>query len=106
MPSGAAIIKYAGKRGTVWYVKYRDAGGRQVKERLGRADEGWTKRQAEAELRHRLSDVERDGYRRPERVTFAALAEEWVTTYPEAKGLKRSTRRGYELIVRNHLIPA
>jgi hypothetical protein len=26
MPDGAAVIKYEGKRGTVWRIKYRDSG--------------------------------------------------------------------------------
>ena len=105
MPSGAAVIRYAGKRGVVWYVKYRDASGKQVKERLGPAREGWTKRKAGAALRSRLTDVEREGYRQPERTSFEAFAREWIKSYPDAKGLKRSTRRGYEQIVENHLIP-
>jgi hypothetical protein len=33
------------------------------------------------------------------------FAEEWLAEYPDSKGLKRSTRRGYEQIVRLHLIP-
>jgi hypothetical protein len=28
MPSDAAVIRYDGKRGTVWRIKYRDAAGR------------------------------------------------------------------------------
>jgi hypothetical protein len=28
MPDGAAVIKYEGKRGTVWRIKYRDSEGR------------------------------------------------------------------------------
>src|SRR6266536_5978155 len=100
MPSGAAVIRYAGKRGVVWRVKYRDAEGRQVKETLGPASEGWTKRKAEAALRARLTDVAREGYRKPTPVTFATFAEEGLRDYPDAKGLKRSTRRGYEQILR------
>jgi integrase len=105
MPSGACVIRYPGKRGVVWYTKYRDSEGKQVKERLGSAAEGWTKRKAEAALRGRLTDVERDGYRKPERVTFASFAREWVAAYPDRKGLKRSTRRGYAGIVEGHLVP-
>lgn len=75
MLEGAAVIRYAGKRGVVWRTKYRDAGGRQVKETLGRADAGWSKRKAEAELRARLTAVEREGYCRPEPTTFAAFAD-------------------------------
>lgn len=106
MPSGACVIPYRGKRGLVWKIKYRDASGRQIKETLGKAVDGWTQKKAQQELRARLVAVERDGYKRPERLAFGTLAREWVRTYPEAKGLKRSTRRGYEQIVENHLIPA
>jgi integrase len=106
MPGQAAVIRYQGVRGVVWRIKYRDAGGRQVQETLGRAEAGWTKRKAEAALRARLVEVEREGYRKPEAVTFEAFAREWVASYPEAKGLKRSTRLGYQAIVDGHLIPA
>lgn len=100
------MIRYDGARGVVWKVKYRDADGRQVKETLGRASDGWSKRKADAALRARLTDVARNGLRKIEPATFASFAEEWLDTYPDAKGLKRSTREGYEMIVRNHLVPA
>lgn len=106
MPEAACVIRYAGKRGVVWRIKYRDASGRQVKETLGRADEGWTRRKAHQELRARLTAVEREGYRKPERVTFGSFAARWLATYPEAAGLKRSTVYGYGRVVRNHLVPA
>lgn len=105
MPAGACTIKRDGPRGSVWYVKYRDASGKQVKERLGRADEGWSKRKAEAELRARLTAVEKDGYKRPEPVTFGSFADEWLEGYIEAKGLKRSTAKGYRQLLANHLRP-
>jgi integrase len=106
MPDGACVIKYDGAHGVVWRVKFRDATGRQVKETVGSAADGWTKRKAEAALRNRLSDVEREGYCRPEPVTFKTVALEWLDTYPDAHGLKRSTREGYHLIVNVALIPA
>jgi integrase len=106
MPSGAAVIRYDGKRGVVFYVKYRDASGRQIKERLGPTSEGWSRRKAEAELRARLVAVDREGYRRPEPTTFKTFALAWLADYPEAKSLKRSTRRGYDSIVNRHLVPA
>lgn len=49
----AAVVRYDGKRGTVWRVKYDDAAGRQVMETLGPEREGWTEKKAEAELRER-----------------------------------------------------
>jgi integrase len=105
MPEGACVIERAGKRGVVWYLKYRDADGRQVKERLGRVVDGWNRRRAQAELRSRLVAVEKEGYRKPESVTFASLSRDWLDSYPDTKGLKRSTRRGYEQIVALHLDP-
>jgi integrase len=104
MPSGSAVIRYAGKRATVWRVKYRDASGAQVMETLGRSPE-WNRRKAEAALRHRLADVEREGYTRPERMTFASFADAWLDTYPVAQSLKTSTFEGYRYIVKTHLIP-
>jgi hypothetical protein len=56
MPSGSAIVRYAGKHGTTWRIKYRDASGKQTMETLGKSPE-WNRRKAEAALRHRLSDV-------------------------------------------------
>jgi site-specific recombinase XerD len=105
MPEGACVIERAGKRGVVWYVKYRDADGRQVKERLGRSVDGWNRKKAEAELRSRVVAVEKAGYRKPEPITFASLAKEWLESYPDTRGLKRSTRRSYEQIVVLHLEP-
>jgi integrase len=106
MPDGACVIKYDGKRGTVWRLKYRDATGRQVKETLGRVEDGWTKRKAEAELRARLTAVHREGFRKAEPVTFRTFAAEWLAAYPVAKALKRSTVEGYRLIIEKHLLPA
>lgn len=106
MPDGACTIKYDGKRGTVWKIKYRDADGVQVKETLGPASEGWTKRKAGEELRARLTAVAKDGYRKPTAITFESFAREWLDTYPATKGLKRSTTRGYVTIVERHLVPA
>jgi integrase len=103
MPSGACTIAHKGKRGIVWYLKFRDAEGRQVKERLGKASEGWNKRKANAALRARLTDVERDAYVKPAPVTFASYADEWLDAYPAAKSLKRSTVSGYKLIINTHL---
>jgi site-specific recombinase XerD len=105
MARGAAVIRYAGKRGVVWYVKYRDATGRQVKERLGREDDGWDEKKAREALSERLVDVRRDGLQRREPVKFDAFAREWLDTYPARKGLKRSTRQGYEQLFNKHLSP-
>lgn len=74
-------------------------------ETLGRAPE-WNERKAKAALRHRLADVERDGFKRQKPLDFATFAETWLAEYPEGRGLKHSTRKGYEVIVHRHLKPA
>jgi hypothetical protein len=67
-----SIIEYHGVRvGLVYRIKYRDASGRQVQETVGAAAEGVTRKHAERELRDRLTDVERDGFRKPKRVKFS-----------------------------------
>jgi hypothetical protein len=43
MPSGSGLIRYAGERGVVWRIKYRDATGRQVMETVGAERDGVTK---------------------------------------------------------------
>jgi integrase len=103
MRSGAAVVEYKGKRDTIWRVKFRDGTGRQVMQTLGSEREGWTRRKAEAALRHRLSDVEREDYRKPEPMTFESFARSVLEEHGEARGLKRSTRRGYKTILERHL---
>ena len=73
------VWRYEGRRGIVWRIRYRDAAGRRVLETLGREPE-WDRKRAETELRRRLVDVERDGYRKPEKVTFAVFAERSPST--------------------------
>ena len=92
MPAGACVLRYRGTRGTTWSIKYIDASGRQVRERLGKASEGWTRRKAEVVLRARLTDVVRDGYRKPEPITFESFARDWLDTVPEARQHRRTTR--------------
>jgi integrase len=105
MPSGACVLRYDGKRGTTWSIKFVDASGRQTRELLGPASEGWTRRKAEAALRARLTDVAREGYRKPSPVTFETFARDWLDTYPDAREHRRTTRSDYRAMVENHLIP-
>jgi integrase len=77
MPSGAAVVRYDGKRGVVWRIKFADAEGRQVMETLGPEREGWTEKKAKAELRERLVKVERRGWRKPAPLTFTEYARTW-----------------------------
>lgn len=91
MPSGAGVIRYEGKRGVVWRIKYADATGLQVMETLGPEREGWTRRKAEAELRERLVRVERKAYRRPKRLTFAEYGRTWLQEGERRRGWKPGT---------------
>ena len=99
------VWRYEGKRGIVWRIRYRDATGRRVLETLGKEPE-WNRRCAERELRRRLVDVERDGYRKPERITFADFAERWWTEYVPGRGLKLTTLDSYRQTLERHLLPA
>jgi integrase len=99
------VIEYVGATGRVFRVRYRDASGRRVCETIGSEADGWTPKKARERLDELLVDVRREGRRRLEPTTLAAFAREWLVTYPEAKGLKRSTCEGYASIVELHLIP-
>jgi site-specific recombinase XerD len=102
----AQVVARKAKNGrTTFSIRYVDAAGEHVWERLGTDDDGWTRSMARAELEQRLVDVRRDGYRRPGDTTFADVARDWLDTYPVTKRLKRTTRTGYATIVDNHLIP-
>jgi integrase len=103
MPSDAAVIRYDGKRGTVWRIKYRDADARQIMETLGPSREGWTEKKAEAELRERLVRVERGGYRRPAPLTFAEYEQTWFEEGASRRRWKTSTIAQYRSVRRRLL---
>jgi hypothetical protein len=105
MATGAAVIRYDGVRGTTWHIRWRGADGRICKERVGSAAEGMTRRKARHLLEERLVDVRREGLRRLEPVSFAEAARAWLAAYPEARGLKPTTRSDYARIVERHLVP-
>jgi integrase len=105
--SGAVVrYKHKNKPGATWNLKYTDASGRQVWEKLGREAEGWDRKKAKAELRDRLNAVERERYVRPSKLTFGAFADDFLATYPAKSELKRSSEEGYRNIIENHLRPA
>ena len=98
------VWRYDGKRGVVWRIRYTDATGRRILETLGK-EPAWTRTLAEKELRRRLVDVERDGYRKPERITFAQFADRWLTEYLPGRQLKLTTEDGYRQTLNRHLLP-
>lgn len=78
-PKWGRVWRYQGKRGrVVWRIRYTDATGRRVLETLGK-EPAWNRQLAEKELRRRLVDVERDGYQKPQRLTFQAFSDRWLT---------------------------
>jgi integrase len=75
--ANGSVIRYEGKRGVAWRIKYADAIGRQVMETVGREDDGVTERLARELLQERVVDVRRKGYRKPTRLTFGSYRETW-----------------------------
>jgi integrase len=104
MPRGSAVIRYDGKRGTVWRIKYADADGRQVMETLGSERGGWTEKKSERALGAKLSEVER-GMRKPRRRTFGDLLEEFEAVGLRTKPRKKSTLASYKQTIATHLRP-
>ena len=90
-----------GKRGAVFYVKYRRSDGRQVQRRLGPA---WT-RGGYAPRGHLTPESARaalEALLAPTRPpsTFAGAAEEWLAYCEEVRDCKPSTLRDYGNMVR------
>jgi integrase len=104
MPTGACVIEYPGRRGKVYRVKYEDAAGRQVMETVGRAADGFTRRDADAVLRERLVDVKREGLT-VGRETFAAFVDRFLDVYLPTKGRKPKTVKDYTNTLRGHAVP-
>jgi integrase len=102
MAHGAAAIRYTGKRGVVWRIKYRDAAGKQVMETLGR-EPHWNEQRAQRELGKRLAAVDA-GFRKPKRITFATFAARFRDEYLPGRNLKRTTLENYNYILNRHLL--
>jgi integrase len=95
MPRGSGVVKYNGKRGVVWRIKYRDASGHQVMETVGAERDGFSKSDAESELRERLVKVERQDYRRPKPITLSEYAPRWLERRTVKNALKPTSVRAY-----------
>jgi integrase len=98
-----------GRRGDVYYLKYRLPDGREVKRRLGAAWSGrgrppdgcFTRKMAEEELQAILTDARRgtlEGMRRTG-ATFADAAAEWLRYVEHDRDVKRSTLSDYRHMV-------
>lgn len=104
-PKWGRVWRYQGPRGVVWRIRYQDATGRRVMETLGK-EPAWDRKHAETELRRRLVDVEREGYRKPEKLSFAGFSERWLDEYLPGRGLKLTTTDSYRQTINRHLLPA
>jgi hypothetical protein len=98
--ANGCVLRYDGKRGVVWRIKFRDVEGRQVMETVGAERDGVTEKQAKAELRERLVRVERKGYRRPKALSFRAHAETWFEEGKTRRRWKASTVAEYRSVRR------
>jgi integrase len=109
------VFRRDGKRGAVWYAKYRLADGRQVQKRIGPAWTGkgrpadgcFTKRTAQAWLREVLREAEAGTLPGAVRTgaTFADAAAEWLRYVEEDRACKPTTMRDYRIAVRSHFLP-
>jgi hypothetical protein len=79
--------------GLVFRIKYADASGKQVMETVGAERDGFTRKDAETALRHKLTDVERKNYRKPEPLRFRAA---WSGGEPRraSRRVRNPPRRG------------
>jgi len=115
-PPTGFVFRRRGARSDAWYAKYRLPDGRQVKRKIGpawaerrRPAAGYfTRRTAQAWLddvlaqarRGELSGIVRTG------ATFADAVAEYMRWLEQDRARKPTTLRGYESIVRAHLLPA
>jgi len=109
-PISGHVFKRKGKRGVVWYAKFRLPDGRQQKKRLGLAwtektappDGYFTKGKAQAHLDELLRQT-RDGSL-PGLVqtgkSFADAADEWLAYSENVRDCKPSTMRDYRNMAR------
>jgi len=113
-PVSGHVFSREGKRGTVWYAKWRDVEGQHQK-KLG---PGWTakgappvgylrRREAQAELEAILVDSRRGALRRVKvGLLFRDVAAEWLRHGELGRGWKPTTIKDYRSVVNAHLLPA
>jgi hypothetical protein len=103
-----------GKRGGVWYAKWRDASGQHEK----RPGKNWTgkgkpspgflrEKEAEAALHELLTDARRGvGHQTRTGVTFADVAEQWFERGRLERDWSSATEATYRSALNKHLLPA
>jgi integrase len=110
------VYRRDGKRGSVWYAKYRLPDGRQLQRKLGPAWSGrgrppagyLTRRLAEDELRELLDEARRGEL--PGLVqtgaTIADAAAEFLRYIEQDRERKPSTIKGYRWLINAQILPA
>jgi len=115
VPISGHVYRRDGKRGPVWYAKYRLPDGRQVQRKIGPAwrERGrpaagyYTKRTAEAWLADVLAEARRGELPGMVRTgaTFQDAAAEYMRWLTDDRQRKPSTLRDYHSILHAHLLP-
>ncbi|HZL64218.1 MAG TPA: site-specific integrase [Thermoleophilia bacterium] len=115
-PISGHVFRRQGARRPIWYAKYRLPDGRQIQRRIGpawamrgRPAEGFhTRRAAQAWLDQVLAEARRGELPGMVRTgaTFADAVAEYMRWLEQDRARKPTTIRGYESIMRAHLLPA
>jgi integrase len=90
-----SVIRYSGKRGVTYRIKYLDASGKQVMETVGAERTGMTAKRAQELLQDRLSEVRNRNYRRPEARRFEDVSLEWFDAEQKPRAWKSGTVGNY-----------
>lgn len=105
-PISGHVFKRKGKRGVVWYAKFRLPDGRQQKKRLGLAwtektapPEGYFTKGKAQELLRQARDGSLPGLVQTGK-TFADAADEWLAYSENVRDCKPSTMRDYRNMAR------
>jgi hypothetical protein len=114
-PASGFVFRMDRAKGPMWYAKWREPGGRQVKRSIGPAWTGrgrppagfFTRRTAETWLRDELRDLDALTAAGADLdVTFAQAAREWLRYVEHDRAVKPSTLRNYRSSVESKLLPA
>ena len=94
------VVRYDGKRGVTWRIKYTDATGKQVMETVGAERDGITEKKARDLLQERQVDVRRKAYRKPKPTTFGQYRQTWFEQGATRRRWSRRTVTQYRSILK------
>lgn len=101
-PVSGHVVAREGKRGPLWYAKWRDVDGQHQKA-LGPG----SRREAQADLEAILTDARRGALRRVRvGLMFSDIAAEWLRHGELGRGWKPTTIKDYRSAVNAHLLAA